>query len=232
METKKIILFLVEGVTDEYSLAPTLKRIINEEEIMFSVIKGDITSNRDSTDKNIIEKIQNKVYEYISNEKLNKSDIIKIIHLVDTDGTYIKEKYFIEDQTFDKGFMYKETFIIAKDICRIKERNERKSSILNVLFETQKIEDIEYIVYYFSCNLEHVLHKEQCLDDKLKVRTAIEFSKRYKNDKEGFINLFNSNKIKVDGDYKETCEFIKEGTNSISRNCNFHLFLEEYKDRN
>ena len=44
----------------------------------------------------------------------------------------------------------------------------KKVSILDKLCSTPSIGRIKYFMYYFSCNLEHVLHNEQNLDDKLK----------------------------------------------------------------
>ena len=43
MKTKKIILFIVEGISDQTSLALVLSKLIKTENVMFHIVRGDIT---------------------------------------------------------------------------------------------------------------------------------------------------------------------------------------------
>ena len=66
--------------------------------------------------------------------------------------------------------------IKTKHLSEMKKRNLRKSGILNFLISQNNILDIPYKVYYFSCNLEHVLHNEQNLPQEEKGEFADVFS--------------------------------------------------------
>lgn len=81
-------------------------------------------------------------------------------------------------------------------------------------------------MYYFSCNLEHVLHDEINMHDDMKRTAAIEFSESYYGKESEFIDFINNKKISVQGNYKETWDFIKEYNHSLMRYSNFHLFFE------
>ncbi len=43
--TKKVILFIAEGPTDEETLSPVLKKIFQKEDVRFHIVHGDLTSN-------------------------------------------------------------------------------------------------------------------------------------------------------------------------------------------
>ena len=81
-------------------------------------------------------------------------------------------------------------------------------------------------MYYFSCNLEHVLHNEVNLSDELKMEYAERFSDSYYKIESAFIDFIRDEQFAVTGDYKETWEFIKLNGNSLKRYSNFHLFFE------
>ena len=49
--TKKVILFLVEGPTDEDALAVIFTKLVNNHDIEFDVLHTDITADEDMTVK-------------------------------------------------------------------------------------------------------------------------------------------------------------------------------------
>ena len=49
MKSKKVILFIVEGVTDKNSLGLILSKIINTGSVLFHIVGQDITSDRFTT---------------------------------------------------------------------------------------------------------------------------------------------------------------------------------------
>ena len=74
------------------------------------------------------------------------------------DGAYIESNQIqVEDV---EEFVYSESTIIANGIEHVLERNSRKQQVINRLSLCSKISGIPYSMYYFSCNLEHVLHNE------------------------------------------------------------------------
>ena len=95
---KKIVLFIVEGITDEMSLSLILSKLIDDSSVQFHVINQDITADFNSNSQNIIRKIDGEVKKFLAqNNGLKKTDIKEIIHLVDTDGAFIKEDFVLED---------------------------------------------------------------------------------------------------------------------------------------
>ena len=58
MPSKKVILFIVEGPTEETSLSRILKKIIDSKEVFFHIVNTDITSDRLSNTSNILKKVK------------------------------------------------------------------------------------------------------------------------------------------------------------------------------
>lgn len=226
MKTKKIILFIVEGITDEMSLSLILSKLVQDSSVQFQVINQDITADFNSNCQNIIRKIDSQVKKFLAqNNGLKKTDIKEIIHLVDTDGAFIKEGFVKEDMKQEKTF-YTHNSIITNKRDLIVERNERKSGILNKLYQTSHIGRIGYKVYFFSCNLEHVLHNCQNTACDKKRAYSYNFVDKYVGRENGFVDFLSKNDFTTPGDYKESWQFIKEDCNSLNRYCNFHLYFK------
>lgn len=225
MKTKKIILFIVEGVTDKTSLGGIIDKLVSSNLIRFYITGGDITSDRFSDSTNVITKVNDHVKGFLKREiGIKKSDIIQIVHLIDIDGAYIGSDQIQVDDV--EGFVYSESVVIANSAECVVERNSRKQQVINRLSLCPKISGISYSMYYFSCNLEHVLHNEINLADELKMEYAERFSDSYYKKEAKFIDFIRDEQFAVKGDYKETWEFIKINGNSLKRYSNFHLFFE------
>ena len=225
-KTKKIVLFIVEGITDENSLSLILSKLIGSKIVHFHVINQDITSEFNSSSQNIVRKIDGEVRKYLDqNNGIKRTDIKQIIHLVDTDGTFIKDDFVLEDMNHEKAF-YTMEYIKTNKRKNIICRNERKSSILNKLYQTNFIGKIPYKVYYFSCNLEHVLHNSQNTPCRQKSLYSYKFVDQYVGREKQFVDFISNNSFAVKGEYKDTWKFIKKDLNSLKRYCNFHLFFK------
>lgn len=108
------------------------------------------------------------------------------------------------------------------------ERNERKVGNLNVLSCLDKVNrSLDYTLYYFSCNQEHVLHNIIDAPDNGKNVLAEKFNDKYEADFEAFKEFISNQEFAVNGCYSETWEFIKRDNNSLKRFSNFHLLLRE-----
>ena len=224
-KTKKVILYLVEGPTDEDALSPVLKKVLHREEVRFHVVHGDMTSNWRISGANAVK----TVYEHMELERkrygFEKRDIIKVIHLVDIDGAFIPEDRVLKGR--DRTLRYYDDRIEAPDPERIIERNRRKSKILQRLCTADAVGKVPYFVYYFSRNLEHVLHNnEEDLSDDKKIRYADSFADKYGLDQKGFQDFMSSGDFAVPGEFHETWNFIMQDLNSLHRHCNFHLLFQ------
>lgn len=224
-KTKKIVLFIVEGITDEMSLSLILSKLVQDSSVQFHVINQDITADFNSNCQNIIRKIDSHVKKFLAqNNGLKKTDIKEIIHLVDTDGAFVKENFVVEDMKQEKTF-YTQNSIMTNKRDLIVERNERKSCILNKLYQTSHIGRIGYRVYFFSCNLEHVLHNCQNTACDKKCKCSYDFADKYVGREKCFVDFLSKNDFAIPGDYRHTWQFIKEDCNSLNRYCNFHLYF-------
>ncbi|MGB7604481.1 MAG: hypothetical protein WBL93_03295 [Lutisporaceae bacterium] len=224
MKTKKIILFIVEGISDQTSLALILSKLIKSENVRFHIVNGDITSDNFTTVTNAIIKVNDQIRRFINNNFFKKTDILKVVHLIDTDGTFVREDFIKKGDV--EGFIYSPKFIKARNIETVLQRNQKKSGIVNRLSSCPEVSGIPYSMYYFSCNLEHVLHNECNMDDVKKVEVAEKFADAFYGKEKDFVEFIRSDEFAVLGDFKETWEFIKKDNNSLKRNCNFHLFFQ------
>lgn len=227
-KAKKVILFLVEGASDLTSLE-FIDNINTDETIKFQITSGDITSKLNITPQNCREEINKILLSFLERSKLRKTDIIKIIHILDVDGVYIPEINIIEDKNIKK-FLYTINGIVAPSKENVQKRNESKKQIVEKLLVTSKINSIPYEMYYMSCNLEHVLHdKLEDISEDEKKELANKFADRFYEKEIEFIDFINNKDFKVLGDYKVTWDFIKKDLNSVNRYSNFWLFFENLK---
>ena len=227
-KAKKVILFLVEGASDLTSLE-FIDNINTDETIKFQITSGDITSKLNITPQNCREEINKILLSFLERSKLRKTDIIKIIYILDIDGVYIPEINIIEDKN-KKKFLYTINGIVAPSKENVQKRNESKKQIVEKLLVTSKINSIPYEMYYMSCNLEHVLHdKLEDISEDEKKELANKFADRFYEKEIEFIDFINNKDFKVLGDYKVTWDFIKKDLNSVNRYSNFWLFFENLK---
>ena len=227
-KAKKVILFLVEGASDLTSLE-FIDNINTNETIKFQITSGDVTSKLNITPQNCREEINKILLSFLERSKLRKTDIIKIIHILDVDGVYIPEINIIEDKNIKK-FLYTINGIVAPSKENVQKRNESKKQIVEKLLVTSKINSIPYEMYYMSCNLEHVLHdKLEDISEDEKKELANKFADRFYEKEIEFIDFINNKDFKVLGDYKATWDFIKKDLNSVNRYSNFWLFFENLK---
>jgi hypothetical protein fulcA4_10145 len=227
-KAKKVILFLVEGASDLTSLE-FIDNINTDETIKFQITSGDVTSKLNITPQNCREEINKILLSFLERSKLRKTDIIKIIYILDIDGVYIPEINIIEDKN-KKKFLYTINGIVAPSKENVQKRNESKKQIVEKLLVTSKINSIPYEMYYMSCNLEHVLHdKLEDISEDEKKELANKFADRFYEKEIEFIDFINNKDFKVLGDYKATWDFIKKDLNSVNRYSNFWLFFENLK---
>ena len=88
MREKKVVLFIVEGPSDEAALGSVMKEYFSSDEVQFVVVHGDITL-KDNVSLDDIKKKINEQIEYIQRRyRYNFDDFIRIIHILDMDGRY------------------------------------------------------------------------------------------------------------------------------------------------
>lgn len=229
----KIILFLVEGKSDETSLALTLNRLL-QGRVKFFVIKTDITSDCGTTAENIKGLILEKVSFFLTEHpQFQFSDIDSIIQITDTDGVFVDNSKVVFDENHKKIF-YSEDSILTDNVNGIIYRNQTKAEILRELCSLKFLEapngkKIKYRIYYMSCNLEHVLHNLPNVEtDAEKERLSKFFRNASANDNNKLRDIVFTPSIECSGSYEDSWSFIQKATNSIKRKTNFSDFFNTY----
>ncbi|SHH10959.1 hypothetical protein [Desulfosporosinus lacus] len=241
MGSKKIILFIVEGITDQTCLGYVLSKIINSNRIEFKLTNGDITTKSEVNSSNIPTKLVDVVREF-SGKIFKARDFCEIVHLIDMDGAFIPDNQLVEktpetpvDPSDLKKLYYSDNQIFVNNIVDTQQRNCKKKAVINRLITLKSIwKTIPYSVYFFSCNLDHVLHGERNLLGKDKFPKADAFNAQFEicngDSSKQFLDFLNTPEFAVTGSYDETWTFIKADTNSLNRYTNFHLYFSNPKN--
>ena len=215
---------LVEGPSDDEALGVLLEKIFSSNTVFVHITHGDITSRPGINPSKILSEVGDLVKGYARSNHLSKTHFQEIIHITDTDGTYIPDEGIVEDLSAAKP-IYTLNEIRTCNVNGIKNRNQIKGQCLTRLSTTQKIWDIPYHIYYMSCNLDHVLHNKQNSSDSEKERDAISFAIRYRQNVSGFIQFISVSDFSVNTNYVDSWKYIKQGFHSLERHTNFGICL-------
>ncbi|MBE6665973.1 MAG: hypothetical protein E7603_07130 [Ruminococcaceae bacterium] len=222
--TKKIILFLVEGSTDSTSLGLVMSRLLENADVRFYILGGDICYRYHITNENAERSVLRFVNGFLQRYRLKKSDLLQIVHIIDTDGAFIPPERVIFGGK--EHATYKETSIETLSVDSLRSRNEMKTKAASALSKLSHVEKIPYALYYFSRNIEHVLHnRADSLSGREKRIFSENFENTYADHPEDFIRFMQSREVAVRGSYSKTWEYILRGTNSLKRGSNFGLYF-------
>ena len=225
MNEKKVVAVIVEGSSDEAALGSIMKEYFADDEVQFVVVHGDITTEDYTSVENVISKINNLIDVVKQRYGYSVEDFMRIIHIADTDGAFIKDKVIYADVN---SVQYYTDRIETKNVECILDRNKRKAEILFKLYSSGKINGITYRIYFNSCNLEHVLYNElKDFTAEEKEEMSDDFAELYEGRLDEFIDFIFDKSIAVEGSYKQTWKFIEKGTNSLNRYSNMHLIFEK-----
>lgn len=188
---KKAMIFILEGPSDDTSLTGSLNHIFASSRIEPLIMHGDITSDRNVTNRNIIRKLHEEIKAFCNKNFLTKGNILRIVHIIDTDGAFIPDE-LIQEDTDCRQIVYSENSIRCISKKNLIRRNHIKQQNLQKLLDTHNIGGLSYSVYYMSSNLEHVLHNRINLTDEEKEELSYEFAEICAEKPEYFIQLMTS----------------------------------------
>ena len=191
MARKKIVFVIVEGPSDETALGVLLDKIYDSSTVFIKIWHGDITSAPGVIPSNIVSKIGDVITQYAASNHYNQVHFQEIIHIIDTDGTYVPEENVVQDDlALDP--IYTPTEIRTNNREDMLERNKRKGSNMDKLSNCKMIWSIPYRAFYMSSNLDHVLYGKQNSTDEEKENDSYEFAKEYKNKIPEFIDFISA----------------------------------------
>lgn len=215
---RKTIIFIVEGPSEETALALPLGNHFSSDSLRFTIVHGDLTSEKQTTAANVISRIHQLVKREMSLYGLKPKDLKTIVHLIDTDGV------FIENSAVKKT-VYSESCILTPNPDSIIDRNKSKSSVVNRLIRCHEIGNVPYTPLFMSCNLDHVIGYDANASTQMKVSYAEAFQLKYAEDPAGFINFVREALPPAD-DIRQSWQFIQKRHNSLKRFSNLALFLD------
>lgn len=227
MTRKKIVFIIVEGPSDDEALGVIFSRAFDKNAVYVEVVHGDITSVKGNHSGNIVGKVGDLLKKYAKSNHYSKSDFLEVIHIMDTDGTFIPDEKVVEDSSLREP-RYSLTEICCSNPEQIQSRNKRKSENMDKLSKQNQIwVSIPYRCYYMSSNLDHVLHNLLNCSAEEKEKNALHFAKKYKNALGEFLQFLCESDFSVNTGYRESWDFIKEGLHSLERHSNLGLCFEE-----
>ncbi len=227
-KSRKFVLIICEGPTDENALYRIMKGFFSPCEIRFHISHGDpLTSCPEN--KNPMSVIRAIVAQEKKKYALRDSDILAVIQITDTDGAYIPPECVIDDPEASK-IIYNRTEIRTKFPHSILSRNVKKRINISKLLEYKGInEEIPYRIYYVSRNLEHAFYGIQDnLTDNRKSNLADDFSDRFAKDWRRFLSYIMKECNPIGSSYDESWSLIKNGTSSLERHTNMNFLFEEF----
>ncbi len=228
MARKKIILFIVEGINDKTCLEGVLEKILDSEEVRFQITEGDITTRLGIDEHKIRNEIGKTVKAFKDKYHLKPEHFLEVVHIIDTDGLFLQEDSVHYADVEDP--LYMDDGIYTGKVEEMIERNKRKSAVVERMLELPAVlKTISYSVYYFSSNMDHVLHNQANLSKEEKHDLADSFDEEYADKPEEFIRLMCESVFTVKGTYEETWNFIRLDKNSVRRYSNFGVYLASYE---
>ena len=224
MSEKKVIAVIVEGPSDEAALGSVLKEYFSNDEVRFAIVHGDITT-RDGASKDTILRMVNDEIEGVKKKYgYDTEDFLKIIHIVDTDGAFCKD-VIVEADIED--VQYYRDRIETKHPAYLEKKHLQKAEVLFKLYSSNRVNSINYKVYFNSCNLEDVLWGElKAYTDEEKEELADDFADKYEGKIEEFIAFISQKEVAVPGSFRQTWRFIEKDKHSLERFSNMHLIFK------
>lgn len=227
MASKKIVFIIVEGPSDDDALGVIFSRIFDKSSVYVEVVHGDISSERGNNKGNIVGKIGDLLKQYAKSNHYKQSDFLKVIHIMDTDGTFISDEKVVEDGSL-RELQYSLKEIRCSNPEQIRSRNKRKSENMDKLSKQNQIwVSIPYRCYYMSSNLDHVLHNLLNCSTEEKEKNALHFANQYKNALGEFLEFICDSDFSVKKNYRESWDFIKLELHSLERYSNLGLCFKE-----
>ena len=251
---KKIVAVIVEGASEIRCLKPVLSSLYDKMRPSYRVefpfmeedgskVWGDFTSKNGIKPANIFG-CMNKLYIkplLRRNGNLSPDCIKEIVHIIDMDGAYIDDSK-IEENPASAHFIYKTNKLLVPNVNAAIERNEKKRANIDylcarnsVFIKTglgmdEKTFQIPYSIYFFSSNLDHVLHGDANIASGFeKVKLAEALAGKYEDAPETFLTAIESlSGTLVNASYEESWRYIRErGDNSLHPHTNINLLLKK-----
>ena len=230
--TKKVVVIIVEGISDKVSFENYLNMLSSDKSIFFSVYDGDCFTDYEQSEKTTKDLIKEIVEKCAAEENFKVDDVAMIIQLTDTDGVFAKNVIRHDPSlTFEDSTMYFEDKILTRDVIKFTEtQNYKRERIIDCLstsvIEINQLKKIPYEIYYMSCNLECALYGIYNATEEDKQNFSEDFSTKYSEEQiDDFISFMNSINASGTLELKESWTYVMKDNNSLKPCSNFIIYL-------
>lgn len=233
--SKKVILVIVEGQTEELILFDFLQERFSNAEVRIDIQCGDIVGNWNRKFGTAKVAVEDVVANYLELYRLMPSDLLAIIQFTDTDGCFIANKYIRVDRELARKMRYSTKAIYVsnqdKKLQMIqRNRDKAKSMIKLANNKTMKAINLQipYCIGYFSINLDHVLWDEQNTTGRSKLDKAEQFLEQLEIPLDQFMMQFIlvDPHLPLDEKLEKSWIEIRKELNSLQRSTNMPFVLE------
>ena len=230
MNRKKVVLLIVEGSCEEVLLNNRLRSLFEQHNIRFHIQHGDILYDLSKPDEPIKSVIGNAVKEFMMKSKFRPEDVFCVLHIIDMDGCFIPEEAIVIDETQKELTIYHKDKITVphdKQKQQIAARNVDRGNNINIMkaLDTILSGEINYRMYYFSRNLEHVLFNDANPEKGAKYPEVEQFIEQLEMPIEEFLQE-SMPSVTGDDPYLESWELISQNTASLEQYSNVPLLFE------
>lgn len=216
----KVILFIVEGPSDQDALIPWIAEELRKLRIRATVkvVYGDILTeyivqysrNFSVTPSNVKGEVKKLIDNYlktstVKSDQIKMRDIEKIYYVRDTDNCFIE----IGDTPTNK----KNCLLKMFNFHSIELSSEKK---------------IKFEVIFFAKNLEDVMYSNENATNEEKEKLSIEFGIESLKNREKFISTFKNSNLKTWNTYNESYSGIKT---YVGRACNMNNLIDEIENK-
>jgi hypothetical protein len=230
---KRVVLLIVEGESDETLLIDRLRELFKEHDIRFEPQHGDILYDIKKQGKPIKDIIGETVKEVLIKRKYKPSDILAVIHIIDTDGCLIPEdKVVIDNQQEVLTFYQNNCISVPNGDQRnnILTRNEIRSRNIRTMNSVRAIvsNKYNYQMFYFSRNLEHVIFNEPNPCSETKVDNIESFLDDLTLPLENHLKQYMPvlSQRSYNDQYSESWSIVSQGVKSLQRSTNVPLIFD------
>ena len=219
-----------KGSCEEVLLNNRLRGLFEQHNIRFHIQHGDILYDLSKPDEPIKSVIGNAVKEFMIKSKFRPEDVFCVLHIIDMDGCFIPEDAIVIDETQKELTIYHEDKISVphdKQKQQIAARNAERGNNINTMkaLDTILSGEINYRMYYFSRNLEHVLFNEANPEKGAKYPEVEQFIEQLKMPIEEFLQE-SMPTVTGEDPYLESWELISQHTASLEQYSNVPLLFE------
>lgn len=227
---KKVVLVIVEGGCEEVLLNNRLREKFDQYHIRFHIHHGDILYDLSKPDEPIKKVIGNAIKEFMMKSKFRPEDIFCVLHIIDMDGCFIPEEAIVIDETQKELTIYHQDKITVphdKQRKQIAARNIERGKNINEMKAVNTIltDEINYRMYYFSRNLEHVLFNDANPETGAKYPEVEQFIEQLEMPIEEFLQEVMPT-VSGDDPYAESWGVVAQNQASLEQYNNVPLLFE------